>query len=128
MAGLGAVLIDLHLLRSDRLDRPSVRFEGEGSGKVTVREYRPAERRVVVNGEGQRFEGIEPEVWAYRVGGYQVLDNWLAARAGRPLRLGEIEELRRIAAALRETIRVQRRIDEIWTPIGPVSPTPPEGP
>lgn len=131
LAGLGAVLIDLHLLRSDRLDRPRVRFEGEGSGKVTVREYRPAERRIVVNGEGQRFEGIEPEVWAYRVGGYQVLDNWLAARTGRPLRLGEIEELRRIAAALRETIRVQKRIDEVWrfeVPTAPAVPTPPAGP
>ncbi|HKI05440.1 MAG TPA: type ISP restriction/modification enzyme [Thermoanaerobaculia bacterium] len=113
LAGLGAVLIDLHLLRSDRLDHPGVRFEGAGSGKVTRRAYHPAERRIVVNGEGQRFEGIEPEVWAYRVGGYQVLDQWLAARTGRPLRLAEIEELRRIAAALRETMRVERRIEEV---------------
>ncbi|HEV2853150.1 MAG TPA: type ISP restriction/modification enzyme [Thermoanaerobaculia bacterium] len=100
LAGLGAVLIDLHLLRSDRLDRPGVRF-----------------------GEGQRFEGIEPEVWAYRVGGYRVLDQWLAARAERPLRLAEIEEFRRIAAALRETIRVENRLSTV-----PTGPTPPEGP
>ena len=87
LAGLGAVLIDLHLLRSDRLDRSGVRFT-----------------------ESQRFEGIEPEVWAYRVGGYQVLNQWLAARTGRSLRLEEIEEFRRIAAALRETLRVERRL------------------
>lgn len=91
LAGLGAVLIDLHLLRSDRLDHPGVRFT-----------------------EGQRFEGIAPEVWAYRVGGYQVLDQWLTARSHRFLRLQEIEEFRRIAAALRETLRLERRIEEVW--------------
>lgn len=100
LAGLGAVLIDLHLLRSDRLDRPGILF-----------------------GEGQRFEGIEPEVWAYRVGGYRVLDQWLAARAGRPLRLSEIEEFRKIAAALRETLRTEDRLATV-----PAGPTPPGGP
>ncbi|HEX9944363.1 MAG TPA: type ISP restriction/modification enzyme [Thermoanaerobaculia bacterium] len=124
LAGLGAVLIDLHLLRSDRLDRSGVRFEGEGSGKVKFREYRPAERRVVVNEEGQGFEGIDPVVWEYRVGGYRVLDRWLAGRAGRSLRLEEIGELQRIAAALRETIRVQERIAEVWDPTAPAGLTP----
>ncbi len=106
LATLGAMLVDLHLLRSDRLERTGVRFT-----------------------EDQRFEGIEPEVWAYRVGGYQVLSQWLAARAGRSLRLDEIEELRRIAAALRETLRVERRIEEIWAAsTGPAGPIPPAGP
>ena len=114
LAGLGAVLVDLHLLRSDRLDRSGIRLEGNGRGEVACRDYRPAERRVVVNGQGLCFEGIAPEVWEYRVGGYQVLDRWLAARTGRLLRLAEIEELPRIAAALQETIRVQRKIGEAW--------------
>lgn len=91
MAGLGAVLIDLHLLRSDRLARPGVRFEAGG------------------------WEGIGPEVRAYRIGGYPVLDRWLAARSGRSLRYEEIEEFRRIAAAVRETIGVQRRLEEVFT-------------
>lgn len=90
LAGLGAVLIDLHLLRSDRLERSGIRFTEE-----------------------QRFEGIEPEVWAYRVGGYQVLSQWLAARTGRSLRLDEIEEFRRIAVALRETRRIECRVSKV---------------
>ena len=102
LAGLGAVLIDLHLLRSDRLEGPGVRF--------------------VHFNEGQRFEGIEPEVWAYRVGGYRVLNQWLAARAGRSLRLEEIEEFRRIAAALRETIRIENRLSTVLS-----DPIPPGG-
>ena len=114
LTGLGAVLIDLHLLRLDRLTHPRVRFEREGTGRLTTREYRAAERRIVINREGQSFDGIDPEVWTYRIGGYQVLDHWLAARIKRVLRYEEIEEFRRIAAAVGETIQVQRRIDEVW--------------
>ncbi len=90
LAGLGAVLISLHLLESDRLDHPAARFEGQG------------------------FEGISREVWEYRVGGYQVLDRWLAGRSGRTLRLREIEDFRRIAEALSWTIEYQRRIGLLW--------------
>lgn len=121
MAGLGAVLVDLHLLRSDRLARPAVRFEGEGSGKLAlswrkVRQYLPAERRVTVNEEGQSFLGISPEAWALRIGGYPVLDHWLADRAGCALRLDEIEDFRKTATALATTIEVRRRIDNILSP------------
>ena len=113
MAGLGAVLIDLHLLRSDHLERPGVRFEGHGTGRLDGRrEHRDG--RLIVNAEGQAFEGISREVWEYRVGGYQVLDRWLAGRAGRSLRWDEIEEFRKIAAALRWTIEIQCRIGLLW--------------
>jgi hypothetical protein len=109
MAGLGAVLIDLHLLRSDRLGSSPVRFEGHGLGRLDGRrEYR--EGRLTVNADGRAFEGIAPEVWEYRVGGYAVLDRWLAGREGRSLRWEEIEEFRRIATALRWTIEAQRRL------------------
>jgi len=100
LSGLGAILVDLHLLRSDRLRQPAVHFTGEGKGR-------------------EAFQGIDPEVWEYRVGGYQVLDRWLAARAKRALRFDEIEEFRRIAAALRETIGVERRIEEVWRGLFP---------
>ncbi len=92
-AGLGAVLIDLHLLRSDHL-----------------REIRDGR----LNAEGKAFEGIASEVWEYRVGGYRVLDRWLAGRAGRSLRWDEIVEFQRIAAALRRTIELQRRLGLLW--------------
>jgi hypothetical protein len=97
LSGLGAILVDLHLLRSERLRQPAVHFTGEGKGRR------------------EAFQGIDPDVWEYRVGGYQVLDRWLAARAKRALRFEEIEEFRKIAAALRETIRVEKRIAEVWS-------------
>ena len=97
LSGQGAILVDLHLLRASRLRQPAVRFPEEGEGR-----------------ERAAFQGIDPEVWEYRVGGYRVLDRWLAARAERELRQQEIEDFRKIAAALRETIAVERRIGEVW--------------
>ncbi len=112
LAGQGAILISLHLLESDRLDRPGARF-GEGSGKLDGRrEFRDG--RLIVNAEGQAFEGISREVWEYRIGGYRVLDRWLAGRARRTLALREIEDFRRIAEALRWTIEHQRRVGLLW--------------
>jgi hypothetical protein len=69
---------------------------------------------VVVNAARLCFEGIEPAVWAHRIGGYQVLDRWLAARAGRVLRLQEIDDFRRIAAAIRLTLEVEAEIARTW--------------
>lgn len=117
LSALGAELIDLHLLRDPRLGVSPVRFLGddrplaEGRG---ARIYRPAEARVLLAGESLCVEGIDFPVWMYRIGGHQVLDRWLAGRAGRRLGLEEIETFRRIVAALERTLEVERRIDEVF--------------
>ena len=115
---LGAKLVDLHLLRSERLREPRVRCTGDGSVAVGRRpRWEPAERRVVlddVNEEGLCFEGIEPVVWEHRIGGYQVLERWLAARAGRRLSLREIENFRRAVAAVGFTLEVELQIERVW--------------
>lgn len=115
LARLGQELIDLHLERSPRLWPGLVRFCGAGDGTLgsewQLRDYRPAERRVVVNAAGQAFEGIPPEVWDYRIGGTRVLPRWLAARAKRRLTLGEIDAFRRAATALHHTLELEKQLD-----------------
>lgn len=56
---------------------------------------------------------VEPEVWSYRIGGYQVLAQWSKARAGRRLTPAENLDRGRIVAALEQTLLIQRRLDEI---------------
>jgi hypothetical protein len=119
LARLGAELIDLHLLRAPALAVPRSRLEPQGSGTLGKgrrgwRDYRPAEGRVYVNPEGQYFDGILPEVWAYRIGGYPVLDRWLASRAGRTLGKEELEVFWKTVAALTLTLEMERRIDEVY--------------
>ncbi|HEV7516018.1 MAG TPA: type ISP restriction/modification enzyme, partial [Thermoanaerobaculia bacterium] len=116
---LGGELIDLHLLRAPALAASRSRLEPQGSGTLgkgrrTWRDYRPAEGRVYVNPEGQYFDGIVPEVWAYRIGGYQVLDRWLASRSGRTLGQDEQEVFWKTVAALELTLEVERRIDGVY--------------
>ncbi len=112
LSGLGAELVDLHLLRTP-VESP-VRSQGSGGAplsKTVGRGYRPDERRLDLNGQGDWIEGIAPRVWDYRIGGYQVLPRWLQARAGRRLTYDENQSFPRIVAVLARTIEIQRRID-----------------
>jgi len=74
------------------------------------------ERRVYIN-KTQYIEGVEPEVWEYQIGGYQVLDKWLKDRKGRSLCLEHIRHYCRVVIALAKTIQVQAEIDILYPEI-----------
>ena len=65
---------------------------------------------------GQYFEGIAPDVWEFRIGGYQPLRKWLQDRKGRRLSYDDQIHYIHIAAALRETIRLMAAIDQAELP------------
>ena len=67
--------------------------------------------------QGQYFEGIEPEVWEFTVGGYQPMEKWLKDRKGRTLGFEDLTHYGRMAAAIRETIRLMGEIDNVGLPI-----------
>jgi len=111
MAELGSHLVELHLLKSEELDNPVARFRGKGENKVDRVRYE--KEQVYINND-QYFEGVEPEVWQYQVGGYQVCAKWLKDRKGRKLSLEEIKHYCKIVAALRKTISIQKEIDALY--------------
>lgn len=114
MAELGQRLIDLHLLRSKDLDPPRVRFEGEGDGQIQVVRYEPSSQRVYIN-RSQYFEPVPPEVWAYQIGGYQVLEKYLKDRKGR--RLADPVHYLRVATAISLTLEVQAEIEGVYADV-----------
>jgi predicted helicase len=119
MASLGEKLGRLHLMKSDKLNTPIAKFEGEGSKVVAKkkkigRNYKPEEERVYINKDGQYFDGIPEEVWNYQVGGYQVLDKYLYDRRERELTNDEIQHFCKVATALHHTIEIQQEIDEVY--------------
>lgn len=116
VAALGKKLVDLHLLRSEALDLPSVKFEGDGSGKIEERRYIEKERRLYVNA-AQYFSGITPEVWNDHIGGYQVLDKWLKDRKGRTLSSEEIVHYCKVATVIMKTIEIQKELDKLYLEI-----------
>lgn len=110
-AKYGKRLVDLHLLKSTELDLPVAKFQGRGNKKVEKVKYE--KERVYIN-EDQYFERVKKEIWEYQIGGYQVCAKWLKDRKGRQLSLDDIKHYCNIVTALKKTIEIQKKIDEIY--------------
>jgi predicted helicase len=110
LAQLGGALIDLHLLREPALNTPSCKYPVAGDHRVERVAYDESEQRVWIN-KAQYFEPVPPEVWAYRVGGYQVCHKWLDDREGAVLSLDERLTYQKIITALSGTLALQAQID-----------------
>lgn len=63
------------------------------------------------------IEGISKEVWDHRIGAHQVMEKYLKDRKGRKLSLDEINHYMKVAKALRLTIGLQERIDDVYRKI-----------
>jgi len=109
---LGKELISLHLLKSEKLNNPVSKFEGEGNNLIKYVKYDENKKSVFIN-ENQYFTNIDKEVWEYMIGGYQVLYKWLKDRKGRFLSLDEILIYAKIVTSLKYTIELQKEIDTI---------------
>jgi predicted helicase len=110
MAALGQQLIDLHLLRSPS-NTAGVKYQGQGSDRIDHVRYNPSNGRVSINAD-KYFEGITPEMWEYRIGGYQVLEKYLKDRKGR--QLADPTRYIHIANAINETIAIQTTIQHLY--------------
>lgn len=113
LAESGKELIDLHLMKSKELLNPIAKFQGEKDNKVEKVKFEEGNSRVYIN-DMQFFEGIDKDIWNYHIGSYQVLDKWLKDRKGRKLSLEEIKHYCKIGTAIKETIELQERIEQIY--------------
>ena len=88
-------------------------YVGRGDDRVEAVRYDPADGTVWIN-EKQGFRPVPDDVWAFRIGGYQVLDKYLKSRKGRALTLDEIRHVARICDALAFTIEQMAKIDKTY--------------
>ena len=121
VAELGKKLVDLHLLKSEKIDRNLAKFPISTrniltDGRIEKRKYNLKEKRIYINGK-QYFEEIEPEIWNYYIGGYQVLDKWLKDRTGKVLSSEDVDHFLRVISALNHTIDLQKEIDKIYSEV-----------
>ncbi|MBN2270033.1 MAG: N-6 DNA methylase [Sedimentisphaerales bacterium] len=116
MGKFGKSLVELHLMKSTRLNKPIAKYEGKGDNLVEKVTYDEKKKMVHIN-EGRHFGPINKNIWEYQIGGYQVMAKWLKDRKGRRLMLDDIKHYCRIAAAIKHTIAAQKKIDEIYLSI-----------
>jgi len=118
LAEKGEELVSLHLMESPKLSQLITSFPVPGSNEVEKVRYveqvtePKLTGRVYIN-KTQYFEGIEPEVWGFQIGGYQVLQKWLKDRKGRKLTFDDLFHYQKIVVALKETMRLMGEIDKL---------------
>ncbi|GAK61488.1 adenine specific DNA methyltransferase [Candidatus Vecturithrix granuli] len=139
LAALGADLAALHLLQDDYayaswtqagqaspLHAPLTSFV-EGVNGKTMGAFSKSScykgGRVFLDtslkGQSSYFAGVPEDVWHFQIGGYQVCYKWLYDRRavgkapGRTLTDDDIAHYHKIVIALRETLRLMRRIDAV---------------
>jgi len=116
LAALGRELVALHLLESVNVLTPITSYPVPGDNRVEkgYPKYTRAESelagRVHIN-PTQYFDGVPPDVWAFHVGGYQVLDKWLKDRRGRQLSYDDLTHYQRVVVALKRTMELMEEID-----------------
>lgn len=110
----GEALVDLHLMKSKKLNKLITKVGGDGDNAVTEVTYKPTEQRVYINNT-RYFEGIAPEVWQFKIGGYQVLEKWLKDRkkTKRTLSFDDVLHYQKIVIALKETMQLMTEIDAL---------------
>ena len=113
LSALGWELIQAHLLKS--IPQELNVAVTKGDFKVEKPTYDPQHERLRIN-KTQYFSPVPRDVWAFHIGGYQVLDKHLKSRTGRTLSLDEIENVQNVVNVLRFTIDQMKRIDECWRP------------
>ena len=113
LAVYGKRLADLHLMQSFEFDSPVAKFQGTGDKRVDKIKYDKKRKCIYINQE-QYFEGVENNIWEYRIGGYQVLSKWLKDRKGKILSFDDVKHYCKIVTAIKETIGIQKSIGKIY--------------
>jgi predicted helicase len=113
---VGQELVKLHLMEAPILEddnkQPIFAIEGnsvveKGYPKYAAHADNPQKGRVYIN-KDQYFEGVNPDVWEFHIGGYQVCEKWLKDRRERELSFDDKKHYQKIVVALGETIRLMK--------------------
>ena len=139
LVSVGQRLTDAHLMNSSAPGPSPIGFPVTGDNiieKAHPRYYAPGEKppgvksplergRVYISKSnrrsgkrGQYFDGVTPEIWEFRIGGYQPMRKWLQDRQGRALTFDDLGHYRRIASAIQDTIQLMQEADTAITQNG----------
>ena len=120
----GARLVSLHLMEAEGA-YACIKFPVPGSNQVDKLRYTPPKDglpgQVWIN-RAQYFDGVDPDTYAFAIGGYRPAEKWLKDRKGRALSEDDIAHYCKVITALAETRRRMAEIDDITAEIIPFRP------
>ena len=114
ISNLGKELSDLHLLKSSKLSKPLVKFNGQGNGSVEKPKFIEKEQKISINAT-QYFDNISKELWEFKVGKNQVIKQWIKRK--EKIEFEDAVEFSKIATAIYETFNTQNEIDKLYPEI-----------
>ncbi|MDD9814687.1 MAG: DNA methyltransferase, partial [Gammaproteobacteria bacterium] len=110
LAKLGAELRALHLMESEKLDKPTATYPATGDNIVTAVKFDGGK---VWISKTQHFARVPKAAWDFYIGGYQPAQKWLKDRKGRKLSPQDVVHYQKIIAALVATAGVMGEIDKV---------------
>lgn len=107
---LGINLIETHLME---IELPIISdFNQSGDNIINMTKNWFKENKVFIN-KIQYFEGINEEIWRFKIGGYNVLKNWLIKRKNREITVDEINHFHKMVSSINQTILLKEKIDDL---------------
>jgi len=126
LSALGTKLIELHLMNNIPNDgniildfaKPNSENDNDlGEISYAIKKI-PSKQRykneAIYLNEDLCIKNITEDVWNYSIGGYQVIDKWLKYRVDYECSRGELEHLVNVCKIIRETIKLQNVLEEIY--------------
>ena len=111
-AAIGHDLRQLHLLENIPTGINALGISYVGQGNDVVDDYEWHDNTVWINNDNG-FQGIAENVWSFYIGGYQPMQKWLQYRRKRRLTSDEVIHYERMAYAIRESINLIKKLDEL---------------
>ena len=94
--------------------RPDLTISGRPFTGIRIQQNFWQVRKQMHINKTQYFGPIPPDVYEYRIGGYQVCDKWLKDRKERRLELKDIQTYCRMVTAINSTIVIQEELDTLY--------------
>jgi hypothetical protein len=110
---LGEEIASLHMMES-ALTQSGTSPVGMVGSEVEKADYDEATKTIWIDKRKTKgLKGVEPAVWGFCVGGYQVCEKWLNDRKGESLSKNDVEHYRLVVATLAALAKLMKGVDAV---------------
>ncbi len=115
IADMGKTLVELHLVNEKcyLLKETISKYFSDTSDRIENVSYNESEKRVYIN-PGSFFTNVTPEVWNYRIGGYQALKKFLEDLRKANREMDDSKYFTYVISVIHHTIQTQKQLDEVF--------------